>query len=90
MGVHVVLPVSTDSSRSEANYYQLRVRGQLDPSWSEWLGGLEITWDAEGASVLTGPLPDQTALYGLLGRVRDLGLPLLALERLPGRPPITP
>ncbi|MDQ3808805.1 MAG: hypothetical protein M3336_00775 [Chloroflexota bacterium] len=76
-----------DSTPPEADYYQVRVQGQLDPSWSEWLGGLEITWDADGASVLSGALPDQAALHGLLARVRDLGLPLLALERLPGHPP---
>ena len=72
------------STPSDTDYYQVRVQGLLDASWSEWLGGLEITWEAEGTSVLSGVLPDQAALHGLLARVRDLGLPLLALQRFPG------
>ena len=67
---------------AQVERYQIRVQGQLDPAWSEWLGGLQITWDGDGNSVLPGSVADQTALHGVVARVRDLGLPLLALRRL--------
>ena len=59
--------------------YQIRVRGHLDHAWSEWFGGLTITALPGGETLLTGTLADQAALHGLLARVRDLGLPLLAV-----------
>lgn len=62
------------------NRYMLRLGGQLDPSWSEWLGGMEIVWDAHGNTLLRGRLADQAALHGLLTRIRDLGVPLLSVE----------
>ena len=64
--------------------YEIRVRGVLDPGWSDWLGGLAITSRAGGETVLTGPIRDQAALHGLLAKIRDLGLPLLAVNRIGG------
>ena len=61
--------------------YRIRVRGALDPEWSDWFGSLAITHNADGATTLAGPVADQAALYGLLGRARDLGLTLLAVAR---------
>jgi hypothetical protein len=61
--------------------YQIRVNGHLDPSWSAWFDGLTITHDADGATTIRGPVVDQAALYGLIGRARDLGLILLAVNR---------
>ena len=61
--------------------YQIRVKGHLDPSWSEWFDGLSMTHDADGDTTLTGPVADQAALYGLLRKARDLGLTLLAVVR---------
>lgn len=61
-------------------HYQIRVRGHLDQSWSAWFDGLTITNLANGEAMLSGPIVDQAALYGRLNRVRDLGLPLLALS----------
>jgi hypothetical protein len=66
-----------------ADVYQIRVRGHLGAGWSEWFAGLRITNEANGEAVLTGPVADQAALHGLLARVRDLGLPLLAVTRVP-------
>jgi hypothetical protein len=63
--------------------YQFRVRGALDPRWSGWFAGLRITHDADGSTLLAGPLADQAALYGVISRMRDLGLTLLAVARLP-------
>jgi hypothetical protein len=63
--------------------YQFRVRGALDRRWSDWFAGLTITHDADGSTLLAGPLADQAALYGVISRMRDLGLTLLAVARLP-------
>jgi hypothetical protein len=66
--------------------YQIQVRGALDPRWSVWFDQLAISYDAEGNTLLAGPVIDQAALYGLINRLRDLGLTLLAVARLPAPP----
>jgi hypothetical protein len=63
--------------------YQIRVRGTIDPHWSDWFDGMAIVYDASGDTLLNGMLADQAALYGVLHRIRDLGLALLAVEQLP-------
>ena len=63
--------------------YEIRVKGQLDASWSEWFDGMRIRNEAGGEAALVGPVADQAALHGLLVKVRDLGLPLLAVTRVP-------
>ncbi len=70
------------SSTQRELVYQLRVKGHLDPRWSDGFDGLIITLEDNGDSLLTGPVADQAALYGLLKKLRDLGLPLLAVNRL--------
>ena len=62
--------------------YEIRVEGHLDRQWEEWFAGLRVSLEATGDTLLTGPLTDQAALYGALKRVRDLGLPLVSLQRL--------
>jgi hypothetical protein len=62
-------------------YYCIRVRGHLDSSWSEWFDGLAIASKANGETVLSGEIIDQAALYGVLNKVRDLGLPLLSVDQ---------
>ena len=64
------------------DHYRVRIRGHLDPSWSAWFDDLVITHADDGTTTLSGPLVDQAALYGLLGRLRDLGATLLSVERL--------
>ena len=59
--------------------YQLTVKGHLDSQWSAWFDNMLITHEANGEAMLRGPLPDQSALYGVLAKVRALGLPLLAV-----------
>lgn len=69
--------------------YCLRVRGHLDQTWSEWLDGFTIVHEPNGESTLTGSVPDQAALYGLLTKARDLGLELVAVapaSAVAGRP----
>lgn len=63
--------------------YQLRLQGQLGTEWSDWLGTMSITRAENGDTLVTGPLVDQAALYGVLRKVRDLGIPLLAVNRIP-------
>lgn len=62
--------------------YQIRIKGHLDCQWADWFAGLTITPAANGETVLTGPVVDQAALHGLLRKVRDLGMPLLAVNRV--------
>ena len=62
--------------------YEIRVQGQLDQHWSAWFNGLAISYDADGNTVLRGPLVDEAALHGVLSKVRDLALPLLAVNRV--------
>ena len=62
--------------------YQIRVKGQLGPGWESWFEGMAVTPEAGGDTLLTGELADQAALHGLLKKVRDLGLPLIAVNCL--------
>jgi hypothetical protein len=57
--------------------YQIRLKGHLSSQWIEWFGGLSITLETNGCTLLTVAVLDQAALYGLLKKVRDLGMPLL-------------
>ena len=59
--------------------YQIRIKGHLGPQWADWFGGLTITLEDNGDTLLTGPVLDQAALHGLLRTVRDLGLPLISV-----------
>jgi hypothetical protein len=61
--------------------HQIRVRGVIDSKWSDWFDGLSVFPQADGTTLLTGPVRDQSALHGLLAKIRDLGLPLLSVER---------
>ena len=59
---------------------EIRVKGRIDEHWSEWFDGLTIAHSGQDETVLTGPIPDQSALYGLIARLRDLGVSLRALN----------
>jgi hypothetical protein len=63
-----------------AMFYQIRIEGHLNSQWAEWFGGLSITLEDNGDTLLTGPVADQAALYGLLKKVRDLGMPLVSVS----------
>jgi hypothetical protein len=65
--------------------YQIRVKGILDSPWSDWFAGFTLTPDAGNVTLLTGVVVDQAALHSLLGKIRNLGLPLLSVERVEDR-----
>ena len=59
-------------------HVEIRIEGHLDEDWAEWLDGFSITHTEEGETILSGPARDQTALYGLIAKLRDLGVRLIA------------
>ena len=59
--------------------YQIRIKGHLGRQWTDWFGGLSITLEDNGETLLSGPVVDQAALHGLLRQVRDLGMPLVSV-----------
>jgi hypothetical protein len=65
---------------SQPLVYQIRIKGHLSQQWMDWFDGLTITLEEDGDTLLTGPVVDQAALYGLLKKVRDLGLPLVSVN----------
>ena len=74
------------AAQNIATVYQIRIKGHLGSQWSEWFEGLTITLEENGETLLTGPVVDQAALHGLLKKIRDLGMPLVSVNRVePGR-----
>jgi hypothetical protein len=70
----------SDTRSDQQVVYQIRIDGHLRPHWADWFEGLAITLEENGETIITGPVVDQAALYGLLKKVRDLGMPLLAVN----------
>ena len=65
---------------SQPVVYRIRIKGHLGHQWTDWFGGLSITLEDNGDTLLTGPVIDQAELHGLLRKVRDLGMPLLSVD----------
>lgn len=63
-----------------SQHYEIRVKGHLDKSWAEWFDGMAINHQANGETSLTGSLPDQGAMHGVLNRLRDLGVQLISVS----------
>ncbi|HEV7663108.1 MAG TPA: hypothetical protein VGQ62_06200 [Chloroflexota bacterium] len=72
---------STDD-RHEPERYEIRLQGHIENRWAAWFDGLSLTQESDGTTVLSGPVIDQAALHGLLSKVRDLGLPLIAVTQV--------
>lgn len=79
--------LGTNADAGDPVVYQIRIAGHLSQQWADWLGDVTITLEDAGETLLTGPVVDQAALYGLLKKVRDLGMPLILVRRVePGEP----
>ena len=74
--------MSNELDPSQPTVYQIRIVGQLDSRWTDWFGGMTVTVEDNGDTLLTGAVNDQAALYGLLRLVRDLGMPLVSVNRV--------
>ncbi len=70
----------THDSSEEPRLYEIRVKGHLDDRWANWFGDLTITLEDNGDTLLTGPVVDLAALFGLLKKMRDTGMPLLSVN----------
>jgi hypothetical protein len=70
------------ASPSRSAYYEIRVEGQVDSSWSEWFDGLDVTLQKNGETLIAGPIPDQAVLQGILTKVFNLRLPLVSVKRI--------
>jgi hypothetical protein len=69
-------------SSDRPSIYQIVLQGHLSNQWSDWFNGFTITLDERGQTILTGPVIDQAALHGVLKKIRDLGIPLISVNRL--------
>ena len=78
---------SSDDRRA-ATRYEIRLKGRLDSTWAEWLGGMSLTHASDGTTVLAGPVADQAALHGLLQKLRDLGVTLVSVNEDVTDPPV--
>jgi hypothetical protein len=68
--------------KSSSKTYEIRIEGLIDSRWAEWFNGMSITYVDEVETILAGELQDQTALHGVLERIRDLGLNLISVKRI--------
>ena len=70
---------ASTGTRHEPGRYEIRLKGHLDGRWAAWFDGLSLSRESDGTTVIQGPIADQAALHGLLQKVRDTGLPLVAV-----------
>ena len=70
------------SVESKGAIYEIRIRDRLDEDWVEWFDTMALTHTSEGQTILTGPVADQAALYGLLSRISDLNLTLISVTQV--------
>jgi len=76
-----------DGHQDSPGRYEIRLKGHLAARWVAWFDGLTLSHDSDGTTIIRGPVADQAALYGLLQKTRDLGLPLISVNYVePGHP----
>lgn len=73
---------TASGARDEPRRYEIRIQGHLDSQWADWFGVLTVRLEENGDTLLIGTLVDQSALHGLLRKVRDLGMPLISINRI--------
>jgi hypothetical protein len=78
MSSQLNLPVDS----SQPKIYQIRIKDHLSREWTDWFGGLTVTLEENGDTLLTGPVIDQAALFGVLKKVRDLGMTLVSVNQV--------
>ena len=76
--------MSNDSTFDKPGIYYIKVKGILDRKWSDWFDGFDIRYEVGDETLLMGTVRDQAALHGVLTKIRDLGLPLLMVQRIEG------
>ena len=74
--------MSDEQKKASVEIYEIKLHGHLDTKWSEWLYGMTITFENEGATILYCPLPDQTVLHSVLDRIRDMNLHLVSVNQI--------
>ena len=79
-------PDASTEDHHEPRLYEIRLKGHLDTRWTDWFEGLSLTHASDGTTMLAGPVVDQAALYGVLRKVRDLGLPLVSVIQVEPKP----
>jgi hypothetical protein len=72
-------PRDPREGRPEVGRYEIRIRGHLETRWAAWFDGMTLSHEPDGSTVLRGAVIDQSALHGLLQKVRDIGLPLVSV-----------
>jgi len=75
-------PYASTDDHHTSERYEIRLKGHLDARWVPWFDGLSLSHLSDGTTVIHGPVVDQAALYGLLRKVRDVGLPLVSVIRV--------
>ena len=73
---------ASTGKRHEAGRYEICLKGHLDTRWSAWFDGLSLIKESDGTTLIRGPVVDKAALHGLLGKVRDVGLPLISVTQV--------
>ena len=74
--------MADEHKKNTCENYEIKIQGHLDTQWSEWFYGLTITHERDGATTLSGPLPDQIVLYSVLDRLRDMNLQLISVQQV--------